>query len=673
MKRLIKQFLKKLPWLHSLGIFYRRRLYASTPSNANSTLKKVLQILPFVFDSKYIVAGDGKKRTRKLLVKVAIKDNAASPFFYSLDEKICIVSSKTPIGNLTLDYTPLLEYSIMSLLEEGKPNQIPKTWEDVRLYCARCIQYLENTDSQYKNEKINHLQRIIIHKAETFYEALQRILFANLLIWQEGHSLIGLGRLDKMLYPYYQRDLEKGLIDKEEATNLIKAFLLILHDDYRYKSSSQLGDTGQIIILGGFDGERYLYNDLTFLFIQVLKELQIPDPKILVRVHRLMPNDLLEESVKCIQTGIGSPLFANDEVIIPALIGFGYEEKDAFDYGVSACWEPLIIGKSSDANNICSINYMKPMQEVLFSSEETIDSYPVFWGKYKERLAVHIKETIEQARRITWEKAPLLSLFIVNCSKTGLDIADRGVKYNNYGFTTAGMANTVNSLLNIQKYVFELKTFDLSGLRTILSENYVDHEDAQNLFRSGMIRYGIDDQSVLALTNDITRFTSELIEKHTPRDMKRRIKFGLSSPSYISDAYNIPATPDGRNKNAPFAVHISNDKAADFTGILQFAAKLDCAGNRFNGNVIDIIVSPHFIANNFAQFVSMLYASFVSGIFEMQFNVVSSVTLIRAKKTPTVFPNLIVRVWGFSAYFNDLPEEYKDVLIRRTLEHERAG
>jgi formate C-acetyltransferase len=424
--------------------------------------------------------------------------------------------------------------------------------------------------------------------------------------------------------------------------------------------------------LGGFDGERYLCNDLTFLFIQVLKELQIPDPKILVRVHRLMPNDLLEESVKCIQTGIGSPLFANDEVIIPALIGFGYDEKDAFDYGVSACWEPLITGKSSDANNICSLNYMKPLQEVLFSGGETIDSYPAFLEKYKEQLAVHIRETIEQARRVTWEKAPLLSLFVGDCSQTGLDIAEGGAKYNNYGFTTVGLANTVNSLINIRKYVFELKTFDLSGLRTILSENYADHEDAQNLFRNEAIRYGIDDPTVLALTNDITRFTSDLIEKHTSCGMKRRIKFGLSSPSYISDAYNIPATPDGRNKNAPLAVHISNDKAVDFTGILQFAAKLDYAGNRFNGNVIDIIVSPHFIGNNFAQFVSMLYASFVSGIFEMQFNVVSGATLIRAKEDPAAFPNLIVRVWGFSAYFNDLPEEYKDALIRRTLEHERA-
>jgi formate C-acetyltransferase len=606
------------------------------------------------------------------LTKAVIADNAASPFFYSLDKKVCIVSSKTAIGNLTPDYTPLLEHSIGSLIRDGESNQITKTWEDVRSYCARCIQCLESTDSRYKNEKINHLQRIITHKAETFYEALQRILFSSQLIWQEGHSLIGLGRLDKMLYPYYQRNLEKGLINKEEAVNLIKAFLLVLHDAYRYKSSSQLGDTGQIIILGGFDGKQYLCNDLTFLFIQVLKELQISDPKILVRVHRLMPKDLLEESVKCIQTGIGSPLFANDEVIIPALIDFGYEEKDAFDYGVSACWEPLITGKSSDANNICSLNYMKPMQEVLFTDRGVIDSYSVLFEKYKEQLGLHIKNTIEQARRVIWERAPLLSLFVENCSQTGLDIADGGAKYNNYGFTTVGLANTVNSLLNIQKYVFELKTLDLSGLRTILAENYTDHEDVQNLFRNETIRYGIDDQSVLVLTNDITRFTSEVIENQMPRDMKRRIKFGLSSPSYISDAYNIPATPDGRNKSDPLAVHISNDKAADFTGILRFAANLDYAGNRFNGNVIDIIVSPHFIENNFVQFVSMLYTSFVSGIFEMQFNVVSSATLIRAKEAPEAFPNLIVRVWGFSAYFNDLPEEYKDALIRRTLEHERA-
>jgi hypothetical protein len=186
MKRLIKQILKRLPWLRSLGIFYRRRLYASKQGSSNSVFKKIAKIIPLAFDSKYIVAGDGAKWTRKLLVKAAITDNTASPFFYSLDKKICIVSSKTIIGNLTPEYTLLLEYSIGSLIQAGGPNQTAKTWKDVWSYCARCIRYLEHTDSQYRNEKINHLQRIITHKAETFYEALQRILFTNQLIWAGG-------------------------------------------------------------------------------------------------------------------------------------------------------------------------------------------------------------------------------------------------------------------------------------------------------------------------------------------------------------------------------------------------------------------------------------------------------------------------------------------------------
>jgi hypothetical protein len=93
MKRLIKQFLKKLPGLRSLGIFYRRRLYASVPGSVNFASRKILKIIPFVLDAKYIPAGDGVKRTRKLLAKAAISDKEASPFFYSLDEKVCIVST----------------------------------------------------------------------------------------------------------------------------------------------------------------------------------------------------------------------------------------------------------------------------------------------------------------------------------------------------------------------------------------------------------------------------------------------------------------------------------------------------------------------------------------------------------------------------------------------------
>ena len=103
---------------------------------------------------------------------------------------------------------------------------------------------------------------------------------------------------------------------------------------------------------------------------------------------------------------------------------------------------------------------------------------------------------------------------------------------------------------------------------------------------------------------------------------------------------------------------------------MHFASKLDYTNHKFNGNVVDFMVSPDFIEKNFNKFVDFLKISLDMGVFQMQLNVVSSDTLIDAQKNPDKYPNLIVRVWGFSSYFKDLPIEYQNVLIKRAAESE---
>jgi formate C-acetyltransferase len=678
MKAVVKKIIKSMP-VFSVLIQYRQAVasvYSKNYRNHSATgLKRYKIYLSILFHNSFIVSNNPIKRNRQLLSKVNIVDDTQSPFFYSIDQSVLTLSRKSKIGNLTPDYTVLLESSISALEKNVDGFELASSaLKDIKAYCLRCIDNLEKSKSIYKEIKIEHLRRMLKNKAETFHESLQRILFVNQLLWQEGHSLIGLGHLDKILYPYYKHDIDNGVFDKERALYLIKEFLITLHGSYAYKSNVLLGDTGQIIVLGGLTEEKtYLCNDLTYMFIQALMELQIPDPKILLRVHRLMPLELLQKSVRCIQTGIGCPLFANDEVIIPKLSDFGYEQNDVYNYGASACWEPFIIGKSSDANNVYSLNFMLPLQAVLFSGRNDYKTYYAFLAAYKQELYSYIQKCITKVFQISWESAPLLSLFTDYCIERKLDISNGGAKYNNYGFTTVALANVINSLLNVKKYIYELQALSLPELIDILLNNYNGREDAQKLFKNEPVRYGVDNDEVLALTNDLLGFVTKAIEENTPSKTGRKIKFGLSSPSYISAANNMPATPDGRNYNSPFVVHISNDKAVDFTSIFSFASKVDYSQNRFNGNVVDCIVSSHFIENNFDQFVLLLYNSFVLGIFEMQFNVLSSAVMLEAKKHPEQFERLIVRVWGFSAYFNDLPEDYKDMLIERALEHEYAN
>ena len=151
-----------------------------------------------------------------------------------------------------------------------------------------------------------------------------------------------------------------------------------------------------------------------------------------------------------------------------------------------------------------------------------------------------------------------------------------------------------------------------------------------------------------------------------------KIKFGLSSPFYIRDAKGVAADFAGRKKGNPYSTHISSIDAT-YTEVINFAGKLDYSGHAFNGNVVDFFVSPSFIENNTEKFKLFMKAAINIGYFQMQMNIMDSKTLIDAKQHPDKYPGLIVRVWGFSAYFNDLPEDYKNVLIERAIESEKAA
>ena len=138
------------------------------------------------------------------------------------------------------------------------------------------------------------------------------------------------------------------------------------------------------------------------------------------------------------------------------------------------------------------------------------------------------------------------------------------------------------------------------------------------------------------------------------------------------DSTNFPASFDGRKSKEPFSVHISSEEGIAYTELFNFASKLDYSGRRFNGNVVDFMVSPALVNKNKQNFEKLIKIAFKKGIYQMQANVVDSKTLIAAKNNPKQFPNLIVRVWGFNAYFNELPDEYKNYLIERAIQSEFA-
>ncbi|MBR6949285.1 MAG: hypothetical protein IKH54_03770 [Bacilli bacterium] len=650
----VKEAIKKLVGDKNL----QRYFYGTKIANINKDNK-----------IKYYFKVNNYKLYTKLFSKIKLESIKSNNFYYHIDINKTFYHKGQIIGNLMLDYNMILDKSINDYKEEISKISNEELYKN-ELDLINGIELLINREINIVNNKDikDSLKGLLDRKANSFKDALQRILFINQLLWQTGIFLNGIGRLDLILDKYYIDDIVKKIISKKEAKEYLKEFLKLLHKDYYFKSNSLYGDTGQIIILGGIDKKgNYFTNDLTYMIIELMEELKDPDPKVLLRVSKNVPRSLMDLSLKCISTGIGCPLFANDDVIIPKLIDFGYSKEDAYNYGTAACWEPYIPGKSFDQNNLGTINFMEPLKDILKetninSTEELKKNYYKYLNKYLDRFRNKIDSKV-------FAKDAILTLFNKDCITNNKDISNGGAIYNNYGFTSVGLSNLVNSILIVDNYVFKNKKLTMEEFIKIVNSNYEEQEKLIKQIKLEEDKYGVDKDYIIELTNTIIKEVSSYF-KNKKNPLGGKYKFGLSAPSYITESIDYPASFDGRKAKEPFAVHISNDKANAYTELVSFASQLDYSDNRFNGNVIDFFITPNFIKDNYNKFLDFLLLSIKKGFFEMQMNVISSKQLIEARENPEKFPNLIVRVWGFSAYFKDLPDEYKDYLIERALKNE---
>lgn len=599
---------------------------------------------------------------------------AKSGFIYFIDEAYVMDTTRgARWENFTPNYKVILENGIDELILKENNTEFAKSYNNILLGMKklgeRVICELEKNDSD--DSRIEWFKRMMSEPAEHFDEAIQRLLFVNQLFWQTDHRLVGLGAWDRLLFDYYSKDLVIGIISKEEAYKMIKDIFIVLHNDYRFKSNVLMGDTGQIFVLGRSDEEgNYLCNELTYAFIEAMKSVQQPEPKCLLRVNKNIPRELVSLALETISTGIGAPLLANDEVIIPGLLEFGIEKKDAYEYMTSACWEPLIGGKSTSPNNMSALNYLRAFDSLLkrenlskiSSFDELVDWYLV----YLRRNIRAVKRVVDTAR---FQYDPLLSVFTEGCRETMTDVSHGGAKYHNTGITSVAMGNLINALFIVKDLVFDKKKYSLYDIKKCTILEFEGYEDLYNYVKNKKSVYGVDNEEIIDVVNKITKCVSQEIDDYQ-NYLGGKMKVGLSGSAYMDAARNFGASIDGRLNAEPFNVHISNENNNGFTEIMNFASALEYDGARFNGNVIDIMTSPDFINNNFEKFLDLMIVAIESGIFELQMNVVSSKKLIEARKDPSLYPNLIVRVWGFSSYFNDLPDEYKDILILRAQKNE---
>lgn len=607
-------------------------------------------------------------QTEKMYKKIEI--DIQGDYVYPYDSWVgrIVHRKKTMITSVTVDYKTVLESSLKNLSEHLKTEAKESFCQrETQMICLvyglrdRILNEISVRNDVRANVIVRYLEGMLDRKPESLDEAIQKLLFYNALFWQAGHWQNGLGRLDMVLAPYYEADIQKGIISRDTAKKMIREMCVILGRDMKAKSRALIGDTGQYILIGGVDDAgNTVQNDLTEIFLEVFTELKVPDPKLILRVNKDTSDNIWKKTIACILTGCGSPLIINEQKVMKGMVEFGYDEHDVWNFGTSACWEPLIIGKSFDQNNpLLNIPVIESLNR-LIDAECDFKTFEELVLSFKELLK---KQVLSNIRDVSFDCSPLYSLFFDDCIEKRQDFSEGGAKYAYHGVQIVSFPNLINALLNIKTYVFEQKIFNLTECKKALKSNFKGYEDMRKVLQSNTLKFGSTNQTVVDLTNDLMQFISDVVATKTMNGMKTKV--GFSSSHYLIVCKGVGASMDGRYASAPFAVHISPvSQKIDLQEVLDFAGKLDYSGNKMNGNVVDFIV-PKAYADVPDKLMAILKNAMTTGAYELQLNVLDAATLKDAKAHPEKYASLVVRVWGFSAYFNDLPEEYKDNLIAR--------
>lgn len=546
----------------------------------------------------------------------------------------------------------------------------------------------KEADFKRKNEllKIADIsKKVSAEKPETFQEACQLLWYISVILQYESNaSSISLGRFDKYMYPFYEKDLKKG-VSKLELKEILEAFFIKTNDVVLIRSENSAKffagfPTGYTVILGGtLENGQSSINDLSFLCLEAYQDIKLPQPNIGVRVNEFIDREFLLKTAETIRLGTGIPQIFNDESIIPSFLNRKIPIEDTRDYAVVGCVELSIPGKTYGLHDIAMINLLKIMELVLKNNKDVPNiTYDKIIEAIKKDIKKYIKLTVEGSNIVDlghseYCPVPLLSTFIDGCLDKGNDITRGGAKYNFSGVQGIGIANLADSLYALKKIVFEEKKYSLKKLVEFLENDFSSEEG--KLLKLNLLhnyeKYGNDKDEVDLISSNLLRYYCKELEKYkNPRG-------GFFVPGSYTVSAHIPlgqvvgATPDGRNSGEQLAdgglsPMLGGDKLGP-TAILKTISKLD---NLLlsNGSLLNIKLSPGILENDIGlnKLADYIVAFMRLKLQHIQFNIISLTTLKEAQKNPEKYSGLVVRVAGYSAFFTELSKEIQDDIIKRT-------
>ncbi len=524
--------------------------------------------------------------------------------------------------------------------------------------------YKEEAKKQGRNDIVEVLDRVPRYGAENFRQALQFFRILHYALWLEGNYHNTVGRFDKYMYPYFKKDMDAGVYDEQTAQELLDDFFLSFNKDSDTYVGVQQGDNGQSMVLGGLDENgNEVFNELSKLCLKASNNLRLIDPKINLRVNKNTPIEVYELGTELTKAGLGFPQYSNDDIVIKGLEGLGYSHADASNYVTAACWEFIIPGVGADVANIAALSYPGVIDEAVHKHLEECNSFEEFFGKVKDGIKTECTKITDTVRDLWFVPSPFM--------KVMMDVPDiaQGGKYNNFGVHGTGIATAADSLMAIKKHIFDDKRFTARQLIDAIDSNFEKYSDMLAILRYETPKMGQNNDEVDNIGAALLGTFADGLEG------KRNCRGGLwragtgSAMYYLWHADEIGASPDGRLKGEPFGTNFSCSIFAKIPGpisVISSFSKPDFS-RAINGGPLTLEFHSGMFndEDSIGKVARLVKSYFNMGGHQLQLNAVNAAAMRDAQLHPENHRQLVVRIWGWSAYFVELDKEYQDHVMMR--------
>ena len=600
----------------------------------------------------------------------------------------------------------------LDYLNDPLANDKAEEWKAMAISCQAVMVFAErhaelaeamaeNTTDPRRAAELREIARICrrvpAHKPETFWEAIQMYWFAHLGTITElnGWDAMNPGHFDQHLTPFYERELAAGTLTRDAAKELLSCFWIKVNNHpappkvgVTARESGTYNDFTNINIGGvkrdGSDGS----SAVSYIMLEVVEELHILQPGSSVHISAKTPDNFLHAAIKVIRQGHGYPSVFNPDTYIMEMVRQGKTLEDAREGGCSGCIEVGAFGKEAflltgylNVPKVLEVtlnNGLDPLTGTKVGpatgDPRAFTSFEELYGAFLAQVRFIVDQKIRVSNYIDrmfakYAPAPFLSVVIDDCISKGRDYYDGGPRYNTSYIQCCGLGTVADSLIAIKKHVFEDGRFTMDALLTALAGNFQGAEIMRQTIINKTPFFGNDDDYADAIA---VRVYDDLV---ATIDGQPNIKGGkyhlnmLSTTCHIYFGKVLGASANGRLAGKSISDGTSPSHGADTNGpsaVIRSLGKLDqlkSGGTLLNQRFLPSLLKTE---RDIAKLGQLIRSYFSLGGHHIQFNIVDTATLLAAQESPDDYRDLLVRMAGYSDYFNDMNRDLQQEVIERT-------